>query len=142
MNKSSHEKLKSNIVSKLPGFLKKGRPHLEDTSLAGYEIGLNIFTKNQSVRPKSEKRFRKRAQIKSNIQKIGDEYTKVSRAIGLRKEKNFDTGTPHGFYDSYTDNENSFVANMNKSLNSLNEPQDNADSFYNMNNSNLKMKYR
>lgn len=138
---SSQEKLKATIQTKFPGFLKKGRPNLEDSNLGEYELGINIFAQNNPLRPKSEKKFRKRAQIKSNIKKIGQQTAKASRMMGLRRDKQFDLGTPQGFYDSYTDNENSFVPVNHKSIASLNDVKDQAESFYNNTNADLTTKY-
>lgn len=56
--------------------------------------------------------------VKANIKKLGKEYSRLSRAIGVMKTREFDTFTPQGVYDNFI--ENSFMnASQNKSVNSF-----------------------
>lgn len=115
---------------------------MEESATPGNEIGLNVFTTSQN-RPKSAKKVRPGSNIKSSIKKMGQDYSRLSRAIGLMRAREPETQTPLGVYESYTDMENSVVKDHNKSLHSLQDPPNNHEnSFYQHTNSSMQNKYK
>ena len=69
--------------------------------------------------------------MKSSLQKIGQEYSRLSRAIGLMKLKENES-TPHKPYQTYTVHENSFLnIGHNKSFQSFQDNREHhEDSIY------------